>query len=86
MTPLQRNALACKPMTEAEVESIYADCSNAGKRMCESHERLRVELQGAEAIIADYERRIKELEALVNMDHATLPATAELLQKCPKVI
>lgn len=59
MTPLDRNALARVPLTRAEVEAIYADYPPlAGlkfvriiRRLCESHERLRMELAGAEEII-----------------------------------
>ena len=61
MTPLQRAALASLPLTEATVESFY-DGTRSGtaeqclRALCVSHERLRAELQGAEALLADGER------------------------------
>jgi len=58
MTPLQRKALACSPLTRETVESFY-DGSHAGtaeqclKALCASHERLRMELEGAEVLLAE---------------------------------
>jgi hypothetical protein len=59
MTTLERRALARVPLTKAEVEAIYADYPPlAGLKfvrvirlLCESHERLRAELAGAEELI-----------------------------------
>lgn len=61
MTTLERNALACLTLTAAEVEAIYAEYgpefsdtfrfNRFIRRLCESHERLRMELIGALSMI-----------------------------------
>jgi len=63
VTPLDRKALASLPLTADEVAGIYAvypppiaDTSrlvSVIRRLCESHERLRAELKGAEAMLAE---------------------------------
>lgn len=65
MTELERRALARLPMTPEEVGRIYAEykpTSEAGWRLlifrvvrdlCESHERLRAELEGAEQLLRE---------------------------------
>jgi hypothetical protein len=60
MTPLQRQALASLPMSEQEVERIYTT-SNDGEgggsllrklaALCVSHERLRMEIEGATLLL-----------------------------------
>ena len=68
MTNLQRAALGRLPLTEATVASFY-DGTHAGsaaqclKALCESHERLRAELEGMEVILADAEREVDRLKA-----------------------
>ncbi len=58
MTPLQRAALYRTPLTEAEVEALYCQFHGITEfvlernALCESHERLRVELDGVEALLA----------------------------------
>ena len=55
MDKLTRYALGCLPMTEQEVREIYAtpvrvrDSVPIGS-LCESHERLRAELQGLQVL------------------------------------
>lgn len=63
MTELQRKALARLALTVEQVEAVYAEyrpTSPQGERLaiflairmlCESHERLRMELQGAEELL-----------------------------------
>lgn len=65
MTPLTRRALARLALTTAEVERLYklpvhpaADTHAAVKALCESHERLRAELDGAAAMLATLERKV----------------------------
>jgi hypothetical protein len=70
MTDLERRALARLPLTPAEVQAIDADNDPARypslkfvrtlRRLCESHERLRMELQGAESVIEDLQRGVGE--------------------------
>lgn len=69
MTPLERNALSSLTLTAEEVAGIYAiyppplaDTSrlvSVIRRLCESHERLRAELQGA-TILLDEDARERE--------------------------
>lgn len=58
MTNLERKALARVPLTRGEVETAYLTSSQWNYPMskiiadlCESHERLRMELAGAEELI-----------------------------------
>lgn len=60
MTTLTRRALARLPMEAAEVERLYAlpvhpaaAIHAALLALCESHERLRAELAGAEALLKE---------------------------------
>ncbi len=70
MTPLERKALGTIPLTYACVESFYDD-SHAGsvsqclKVLCLSHERMRMELEGAEVLREDAEREIAVLKSRV---------------------
>lgn len=74
MTDLRRKALAYLPMSPDAVEMMYIAAAHAEhplvkidiKRMCESHERLRAELEGAEVLIDDGERRFATLTAQLN--------------------
>jgi len=56
MKPLDRNALAQVPMTVEAVERVYADArmptigTGQLKRLCESHERLRMEFEGLQVL------------------------------------
>ena len=62
MTLLYKNSLARVPMTEEEVLEIYKKiginrfADKAKQKLCESHERLRAELDGAMS-------RVRELES-----------------------
>ena len=66
MTTLEKRALARPPLSYETVESFW-DGSRSGtaeqclKALCESHERLRAELEGSEILRADAE---KELAAM----------------------
>lgn len=70
MTTLRRRALASVPMTPEKVESLYLNASLAHQPgqllgfitgLCESHERLQAEAEGAEVIINDYDAEVKSL-------------------------
>lgn len=75
MTELQRRALARLPMSEAAVEAAYNRLYRpqddpvpflAGVRaLCESHERLRSELQGLQVLYDDASRDADRLSAEV---------------------
>ena len=58
MNQLQRRALARVALSKETVQSFY-DGTRSGTAeqclaaLCESHERLRAELEGAEALLAD---------------------------------
>lgn len=68
MTPLHRKAFARLPLPEADVESLYAvwdiaayprgSAIDAVRLLCESHERLRLELDGAGVLLADADARM----------------------------
>jgi hypothetical protein len=75
MTPLMRRSLAGLPMTAMEIEAIHrlrigdnSDLSRQIRRICESHERLRMELDGSATLIADDENRIASLTS--QLSHA----------------
>ena len=55
MTNLQQAALKTTPLPREVVETIYTGWRQSARMraLCESHERLRMELEGAEAMIAD---------------------------------
>lgn len=77
MTTLDRNALACNVVGKPTVELFYEDQSPRMRRLCESHERLRMEVEGFEAMRDGVEIRIADLEA----ENAKLKAA--LLGGCP---
>lgn len=63
MTDLQKAAMAFAAMSREDVENLYGVCwdwpppvQQLVLRLCESHERLRMDLEGAEAVIRQ-ERR-----------------------------
>lgn len=65
MTDLQKAAMAFAAMSREDVEHLYGVCwdwppsvQRLVLRLCESHERLRMDLEGAEAE-AQAERRKK---------------------------
>ena len=68
MKPLRRAALAHVPLTEATVESFH-DGTHAGTTaqclvaLCASHERLRMELEGAGVLLEDAYRECERLRA-----------------------
>ncbi len=61
MTRLQREALKTLPISESDVERMYAEfpkwtLSNlqlAIRSLCRSHERLRMELAGMEVLLSE---------------------------------
>ncbi len=64
MTPLERKSLGTVPMTKAAVESFYdvlcrseTETAVRVRKLCISHERLRAELEGAEALIEEDSKR-----------------------------
>lgn len=65
MHPLTRAALARTAMTVDEVRDLYAaSVQPTVRNLCESHERLRAELAGAEVLLADLERFRAALEEI----------------------
>lgn len=69
MDMLRRRALARLALTEEEVRRLYTAGGERPKllgdvaTLCESHERLRAELQGAEVLLEDQRRAYAELMA-----------------------
>lgn len=67
MTDLDRRALATVALAREKVEDFYANAHDWGEAainaLCESHERLRMELQGAEALLAEDAAEIARLKA-----------------------
>lgn len=68
MHQLHRQAMASVPLSKETVQSFY-DGTRFGateqclKALCESHERLRAELEGSELLRQDAENDVKKLEA-----------------------
>ncbi len=64
MNQLHRNALASVPMTEEHVEQIYAayPANRVIRHLCESHERLRAELEGSEILRDEAEKEVAKLK------------------------
>lgn len=64
MDMLRRRALARLALTEEEVRRLYTAGGERPKllgdvaTLCESHERLRAELQGAEVLLEDLRREV----------------------------
>lgn len=71
MTKLQHAALAHLPLSRETVESFY-DGSRAGtaekclRALCESHERLRAELEGLDVMLREAEGRLDMAVALTD--------------------
>lgn len=67
MDELQRRALARLPMAVGDVRLLYATAgrSESWKVICESHERLRAELDGTTALLRDAEAEAARLSAEV---------------------
>ncbi len=70
MTPLERKALATPPMSKEAVEFFYdvlcrseTETAARVRKLCLSHERLRMELEGAEVLLADAKRQQDEAVA-----------------------
>ncbi len=67
MKPIIRNAYRNLPLTPEQIEAMYvpafgiAMCPSREdvRRICESHERLRMELEGAMAMVAELEAKAK---------------------------
>ena len=85
MTNLEKRALARVPLSYETVESFW-DGSRSGtaeqclKALCESHERLRAELEGSEILRADAEKEV------VNLKGNTAKAVADEREACVKEI
>ncbi len=66
MPDLQQRALAITPLSVRVVQNIYSGAYSSAPQcliaLCESHERLRAELQGAEILLNENAKRIAELE------------------------
>lgn len=78
MDELKRRALARLPMSPAGVREAYAatGCPPHARRvvreLCESHERLRAELEGTAALLRDAEADAARLSAEVERLRGTL--------------
>ena len=65
MTNLERRAMARVPLTREEIEACYVPAHGIAivpsredvRRIRESHERLRMELEGATAMLAEWDRK-----------------------------
>lgn len=80
MTKLNRNALGRTALTVGDIAAIYADTiapdvtaecwetARVARRLCESHERLRAELQGCEVLLTEAEAACRD--ALGFVQHA----------------
>ena len=78
MTELQRRALARVALSEAEIETAYQEYkpTDSGKHrlrfqhiiraLCESHERLRAELQGAETLLEEERAEVRSVLDLMD--------------------
>ncbi len=71
MKPIRRAALAMVPLSETYITEMYevrdikefpqGSAITAMRSVCESHERLRAEVEGAEVVINDYDAEVKTL-------------------------
>ncbi len=82
MDELKRRALARLPMTEGDVKIMYAVGTPPMKALCESHERLRAELEGTTALLRDAEAGAERLSAEVLRLRRVLEQIAEGMA-CP---
>lgn len=75
MTRLQELALATLPLCEADVERLYSMpiLTTAAQRLCESHERLRAELQGSQILCEDCEKEVADKKELLKRCLAAHP-------------
>jgi hypothetical protein len=87
MIALMRRALARLPLSAKEVLAIYdlpwINGANHMLDLCESHERLRAELQGAEALLEENRRLILQLTERVAAQSELLARAAAKEQSCP---
>lgn len=74
---LIRRALARLPMTAGDVRIMYAVGTPPMKSLCESHERLRAELEGTTALLRDAEAGAERLAAEVLRLRRALEQIAE---------
>jgi hypothetical protein len=83
MTQLQSRALAREPMTAAEVERVYENLRGRGfvGDLCESHERLRAELEGATVLLAEREAEIARLREQIASHCERIAKQSELLSR-----
>lgn len=74
---LRQRALSRLVLAEAAVECIYAAArrqpleSTPARSLCESHERLRAELQGAEILLEDLRREVGAVVKIMDELSAT---------------
>lgn len=69
MNQLQRRALAVLPLSEETVLSFYDGSRYGGHclhALCESHERLRAELQGAEILMEESNAKLAKVAAMTD--------------------
>lgn len=76
MDELQRRALARLPLSADEIRFTYtlARRSETWKTVCESHERLRAELDGTATLLRDAEAEVLRLRGLIERDRSGLAA------------
>ncbi len=73
MTPLEQRALAIVPLPKEDVDDMYEMSTKASKslllkwcqQLCESHERLRLEQQGATVLLEEDEKQRQETRQLI---------------------
>jgi hypothetical protein len=83
MDELKRRALARLPMTAGDVRIMYAVGTPPMKSLCESHERLRAELEGTTALLRDAEAEVRRVRELIERDRTGLAAAlAEVRRTC----
>ena len=74
MTPLTRDALETEPMNAESVNVLFLIADDVAayevEDLCVSHERLRMELEGAQKLLAESEAKIKMALALTDTGSA----------------
>lgn len=88
MNQLRRRALARLARTAAEVQNLYdggcplgTPINNCLRDLCESHERLRAELQGAKVLLKDARREVASVVRIMDNLTATW-GDADLFRRC----
>lgn len=65
MTELEKRALVRPPLSYEAVESVWLNSGKEVMKLCESHERLRAELEGSESLRADAEKELAAMKGKV---------------------